>query len=323
MRVLHLITSTRSFFEEQIAVLEDRGVRCDVLGAPGEYTAESPRTPFDYVRMYRRVLQAVHRNEYDIVHAHYGLIGPLALAQPKRPVIVSLWGTDVMSDSGWLRAVSRLGCNYADATIVPSPAMTDAVPTDYALIPFGVDLNRFRPMSRSRAREHLGWSGEHPVAIFPYDPSRSEKNYDLAERVIAESALDIELRVVTDVPYTEMPYYLNASDVLLVTSHRESGPMTVKEAIACNLPIVSTDVGFVRAVCEGVRNCHVATDRQDLVRGLEAVVADGRASNGRSRVDGLGLDAMGDRLLGLYRRVLEERTGKPVTSGMTADLHGH
>lgn len=308
MHVLHLITSTRSFFEQQIDVLEDRGVTCTVLDAPGEYRPDAPRTATDYLRYYPRMLSAVREYDVDLVHAHYGLVAPLALAQPIRPVVLSLWGTDLMGDRRWLQGFSRFGARGADATILPSSAMADAIGTDYHLIPFGVDLELFKPMDRDVARERLGWSTDRPVALFPYDPDRPEKRYKLAERVVSEAAVDVDLRTIVSAPYEDVPLYMNASDLLLVTSSRESGPMTVKEAAACNLPVVATDVGFVRETIADVRNCAVAADRSALVRGIERVIRDGGRSNGRMTVEGLGLDAMGDRLHRLYTSMVERST---------------
>ncbi len=322
MKVLQLITSTRSFFEQQVRVLESRGVECTVVRVPGEYTADSPRTPIEYLRYYPRILRAVRQDRYDLVHANYGLVAPFALAQPRRPVILTLWGTDLMSEMAWLRHLSRFGARFADATIVPSPAMADALETDHDLIPFGVDTERFRPMSRDVARERVGWTTDRPVALFPYDPARAEKNFPLARRVIDRAAVDIELRTVTDAPYEDMPYYLNASDVLLLTSHRESGPMAVKEAAACNLPIVGTDVGFVRETIDGVDNCAVCSEARAFVRAVEDIVEDGGRSNGRTAVDGLGLDVMGDRLVSVYERVLERDPGPTVTARKEDVTHG-
>ncbi|WP_306054403.1 glycosyltransferase family 4 protein [Natronococcus wangiae] len=317
MHVLHLITSTRSFFEQQISVLEARGVECTVIGVPGEYAADSPRTPVDYLRFYPTVLSHVRSGDYDLIHGHYGLVAPFALAQPTRPVVMSLWGTDLMSDMGWLETVSRYGARFADAAIVPSPAMSRELDVDHVEIPFGVDTEQFRPVPRGEARERVGWDPDERIALFPYDPDRDEKDYPRAERVVERADANLELRTVDGVPYEEMPYYMNASDVLLVTSKREAGPMVVKEAAACNVPTVSTDVGFVREAIGDVDNCIVSDSDAELAAGLESVLDGDRRSNGREAIDGLSLEAMGDRLLECYRDVLERRGRE--TAELTVD----
>ena len=304
MKVLQLVTSPRPFFDQQVTALEARGVDCTVRAVPGAHSGDDGRSPADYARFYPRILSELRSNEYDLVHANYGLVAPFALAQPIRPVVVTLWGTDLMSDRSWLRSLSRFGARRADAAIVPSRPMARELEAPHELIPFAVDTDLFRPIPRAEARERVGWETDRPIALFPYDRDRAVKDFPRARRLVERADVDLELRPVTGVEYEAMPYYMNASDVLLVASNRESGPMVVKEAAACNLPIVSTDVGFVRETIGGVRNCTVSDDDTDLIAGLETAVAGGR-SDGRAVVDGLGMETLGERLRAVYDRVLD------------------
>lgn len=313
MKVLQLVTSPRPFFEQQVSVLEAQGVDCTVLDLPGESRGEAERTPIDYARFYPTILSELRSTEYDLVHANYGLTAPFALAQSGRPVVVTLWGSDLMHEWEWVRRISRYGARRADATVVPSPIMSRRLEVDHELIPFGVDTDQFRPIPRSQARERVGWETDRRIVLFPYDESRSVKDFPRARRLVERLNVDAELRTVDGVDYEEMPYYVNASDALLVTSRRESGPMVVKEAAACNLPVVSTDVGFVADTIEGLPNCFVSDDDRELVYGLTAVLEDGRRSAGRERIDGLSLESMGQRLVALYDRLLE--TGDPTPRG--------
>ncbi|WP_436347792.1 glycosyltransferase [Natronorubrum sp. FCH18a] len=305
MNVLQLVTSPRPFFDQQVSVLEDRGVDCTVVRVPGAHSGDSSRAPTDYAKYYPQILSELRSEAYDLVHANYGLVAPFALAQPTRPVVVTLWGSDLMSDHGWLRSLSRFGARRANAAIVPSRTMSRTLETEHELIPFGVDTDLFRPISRRDARERVGWETDRPIALFPYDRTRDVKDFPRARRLVERADVDLELRTVTGVDHEEIPYYMNASDVLLVTSKRESGPMVVKEAAACNLPIVSTDVGFVRETVADVTDCVVSDNDEALIEGLEYVADARERSDGREAIDGLGLDALGERLLDVYRDVLE------------------
>lgn len=298
MKVLQVTNAESPFFQTQLDALTSAGVEYTVT-APAT-GSDGDRAPMDYVRW----MPAVRRqggNGFDVVHANYGLTGPVALAQSTRPFVLSLWGSDVMGESRVVDRVSRFAADRADAVIAPSRALQSALDTDSTLVPFGVDMDRFRPMDRAAAREELGWPQDEDVALFPYDPAREVKNYPLAADVVDRVTDDVTLRTVSGVDYERMPTYFNASDLVLVTSEREAGPMVVKEAAACNVPVVSTDVGFVRNALDDVENAYVDETTTELAAGVERVLAtDDRRSSGRDSADVISIEEMGARLRAVY-----------------------
>ena len=309
MKVLQLYTSTRSFYENQLDALERQGVECTRLRVPGSYDPDSPRSATDYARYYPKVLRE-SLGEYDLVHANYGLVAPFALAQPTRPVVLTLWGSDLMGECGWLERLSRFGAKHADSLVLPSERMAAELDVDHEIVPFGVDTDLFRPIPKTEARERLDWDDERRYVLFPYRPERPEKDYPRAARLVDrvdDDAVggDVELVQVDGVDHETMPYYFNASDALLLTSKRESGPMVVKEAAACNVPVISTDVGFVDRVLDGVEASHVADADRELVGHLESVLEARQRSNGRRVLDGLDVDEMGEHLVDVYRRAID------------------
>jgi len=304
MNVLQLVNTRRSFFDEQVAAIEAQGIDCTTLSVPGEHTTESGHSVGDYLAFQLDLLG--ESGSYDLVHANYGLLGPLALAQPTRPVVLTLWGSDVMGHAWWLDRVSGLSARASDAVIVPSCAMSPHVPCDHHVVPFGVDTERFRPIPRSEARERLGWPEQGSVVLFPYPKDRTVKNYPLAASVVERCAADADLRTMSGVPHEKVPYYMNASDAVLVTSRRESGPMVVKEAAACNVPVVSTDVGFVARVLDGVSNSYVCESPAELTSRLDDALRAGGRSDGREAGPELSLDRMGARLETVYESVLDD-----------------
>jgi len=302
MKALQVTNAESSFFETQLSALDAAGVAYDVA-APAT-GADGARSVADYLRFYPSLLADCLR-DYDVIHANYGLLGPLALAQPSRPVVLSLWGSDVMGEAAAVTAASRAAARRADAVVAPSNALADALPgdVDATVIPFGVDTDRFRPIPRADARAAVGWETDRPVALFPYSPTRPVKDYPRAERVVSRAPVDVELRTISDVPYEDVPLYMNASDLVLVTSKRESGPMVVKEAAACNVPVVSTDVGFAADALADVSHSHVASTDEALGAAVASVVETGARSDGRRAVELLSARAMGDRLASLYRSI--------------------
>ncbi|MFC7068804.1 glycosyltransferase [Halobaculum lipolyticum] len=313
VRVLNLVPSERSrFFVQQRATLRDLGVAETTLSVPSDRTYDDGETDGRSVVDYVRFLPTVVRHslsDYDLVHANYGLTAPHALAQLRLPVVLSLWGTDLMGEYGWL---SRRCARHADAVVVMSERMADELGTPCHVIPHGVDLDLFRPLPRDWARERLGWADDDRVrhVLFPYPPARGVKDYPRAERVadrVTEELageFDVRLHTVTGEPHDRMPLFMNAADVLLVTSEREGSPNAVKEALACDLPVVSTDVGDVPERLRGVSLSRVAADDDGLVEGVVAALRAGDRSDGRAAAEEIGLAESGERLRRVYEEVL-------------------
>jgi glycosyltransferase involved in cell wall biosynthesis len=304
LRTLQLVTTRRSFFDTQVESLERKGVDCTVVEVPQPAPDEvDGRSAADYMRFYADTVGEALQGDYDLVHANYGLVAPAALAQPTRPVVLSLWGSDIMGPA-WLTRLSRTAARASSAVVVPSMAAGAALDRPHHRIPFGVDTDQFRPVPKAEARAEVGWDTDKPIVLFPYDTDREVKNYPLAERVVEQTPVDAELRTISDVPYERVPLYMNASDAVLVTSKRESGPMVVKEAAACNVPVVSATVGFAPEVLSNAARSHCCRTETEFVEALTAVLSARERSDGRGRVAQLDVDT-GERLLELYRSLLD------------------
>ncbi|SEP73943.1 glycosyltransferase [Natrinema salaciae] len=306
---MHVLTVTANedapFMTEQMAALEDRGVSFSTVSVAGEVDADTARGPTDYVRTVPRVVREA-RNGYDLIHAHYGLTAPMALAQVRTPVVLSLWGSDV---HGPVAPISRLAAPFCDAVVVMSAEMRDVLGRDCTVIPDGVDLETFRPEPQDGAKASVGWDDDEDACevLFPYSPARDVKNYPRAERVVTvvDNLLErpVRLRTVSGVDHDAVPDYMNAADALLLTSHSEGSPNSVKEALACNLPVVAVDVGDVRERLAGVDPSYVAANDEELIQGLLAVLERDERSNGRAAAREVSIDRTADRMLEVYERV--------------------
>ncbi|WP_313696280.1 glycosyltransferase [Halorarum halobium] len=309
MRALQLVTNAQSrFFNQQVRYLEAAGVETETLPVPGarrfgDGTVDG-RSPLNYLRLYPSVLRRSF-GDYDLVHANYGLTAPAAVAQPSLPVVVSLWGSDLMGRYG---PVSALCARLADAVVVMSPEMAERLDRDCHVIPHGVDLDRFAPADVGEARADLGWDPDARHVLFPYPPERGVKDFPRAERVVeaTRERVDgrVELHTVTGVPHERMSVYMNAADALLITSRREGSPNSVKEAMACNLPVVSTDVGDVRARLRDVSPSSVEVSDEGLASSLADVLAAGERSDGREAAREVSVQRSNERLRDVYRSVL-------------------
>lgn len=312
MHVLSLVTTREArFYRQQVQSLEERGVSVTTVAVPGRRRARNgdARTLRDYLRFVPRVLRRA-RDPYDLVHANYGLTAPAALAQRQLPVVVSLWGSDLMGRYG---PVSRACARLADATIVMSEEMAAELGGDPYVVPHGVDLDTFRPIPARDARRDVGWAHDRTHVLFPYSREREVKDYPRAERVVdaVRDRVDrpVEFHSVTGEPHDRMPVYYSAADALLLTSKREGSPNVVKEAMACNLPVVSTDVGDVRQRLDGVAHSHVAHTDADLATVLAAVLRADADSDGRDHLRDLDADHVAERIHRVYRSVLDRDPG--------------
>lgn len=318
MNVLNLVTTPRSFYRTQEAALEAVNIDYTTLTVPGTHhnhqDGVEQRSVWDYLRFYPSVLRQ-SLGKYDIVHANFGLTAPFAIAQPRLPVVVSLWGSEFHENK--YESIIATATNQAEEVIIPSETMRQFVDRDHHCIPYPIDSELFSPMSRTEAREKLGWESDETVVLFPSAPGRPEKNHGLAERVAAGVNTEVRLRPCINEPYERMPLLMNASDAVLVTSTYETGPMVVKEAVACNVPVVSTPVGFVPDALDGVSNSYTADSEDELRTALETVLETDERADGRQTVTAYDVSEMGARLRRVYQRCLTKGLSAPVDARLS------
>lgn len=264
-----------------------------------------------YIRSVPVLNMQISLHNPDVVHAHYSLCGIVAAIASSRPIITSLMGSDVKSSSFW-RVVIRFFIRYIwDATIVKSEDMRRSLGVNsdkVHIIPNGVDLDIFRPLDKSECRKKLGWNDSIRVILFAANPDRHEKNFKLAKESFMKADLhDAELKVVYKVKHEDIPYYLCASDVLISTSKWEGSPNIIKEAMACNIPIVSTDVGDVSSLADGIDSIWICEENPHKI--AKAVIgALEYAGNicSRNKLRDIGLDSLStaQRITTLYNETI-------------------
>jgi glycosyltransferase involved in cell wall biosynthesis len=261
----------------------------------------------------------LQKNEVDLIHAHYSLCGfvgyfatlLLRLGHKKRlPLIVSLMGDDVKDSKAWNMVVRVFVRLCWSATIVKSEEMKRVlgIPSLY-VIPNGVDPSVFHPMDKAACKSALGWEEEKHI-LFGSSPDRQGKNYPLAKKAFSMLSIDsCELKYLSNIKHREIPVYLNACDVLLLTSKSEGSPNIIKEAMACGTPIVCTDVGDVRWLLSGLDNCYITNEDPKMIKEMmgKALSFNGK-TQGPAQIKELGLEssAVAAQIISIYKKELEK-----------------
>jgi len=190
---------------------------------------------------------------FDVVHAHFGLTAWPALAVAARVRALTVHGTDLLHPR--TRLATRAVLPLLDLVAAVSAPLATQLPGRAArrraqVLPCGVDLERFRPLPRARAREELGLDPERPYVLFPADPARAEKRHDRA--LALSRAADVELLTLGGIAPDRVPLWVNGASAVLVPSEREGFGLAVLEALACDVPVLATPVGIHPEVLAGV-----------------------------------------------------------------------
>ena len=250
-----------------------------------------------------------HGRRFDIVHAHFGLTAWPALLARLGPVVVTLHGNDLFHPRS--NRISRAALPFTALPVAVSREFAENLPgagitRRVAVLPVGIDVERFRAIPRRTARERLGLDPDGPYLLFPHDPARPLKRFDRA----LEAAGDVPLLRMGRVAPDEVPYWINAANAVLVPSQAEGFGLSAIEAIACGVPAFGTRVGIHPVVLDGIAGAYCAPWDRDAWRAALAphLRAEDPRVDGR-RAELFSADRMAARVVEAWRALLEERAG--------------
>jgi teichuronic acid biosynthesis glycosyltransferase TuaC len=302
------------FIKEQGDSLKSEGIDVDYYPVNGKGL-------MGYIKAGIRLRKHLEQRNYNLIHAHFTYSGWTALIGARRgmPVVLSLMGTDANGEykgKNKIKFASRMSSlltwliqPFVKAIISKSDNIEEAVyrKNKSFIIPNGVNMQKFQPLQQNG---HTFGANGKKKALFLGSKTKSGKNFPLAEAAVRQ--LDnVELICPYPVNHSDVPKYLNEADVLLFPSFMEGSPNVIKEAMACNCPIVSTDVGDVKWVFGETKGCYIASfDPKDFATKIKLAIEtpplNGR-TNGRQRIMELGLDqeTVAKRIKAVYQKVLD------------------
>ena len=328
IRVLFVSSGNIGEFD-MVPFIKIQGDSIKAAGASLEYYAIREKGIRGYVKSIFALRKVLNKKKYDIIHAHYTLSGwPSVFAKFNKniPMVLSLMGSDAYGDiveenkrtlASYIPVIlTFLIQPFVDKIISKSQNIEKYVhrKNKSVIIPNGINLELFDALlQKNELRKELNLKLDKKYILFLGEKETIRKNYNLAKQAV--DLLDddnVELINPYPIAHDLIPKYFDACDLLVFTSLAEGSPNVIKEAMACNIPIVSTDVGDVKWLIDGVEGCYLSSFipndvANKLKSALEYSGIFGR-TKGRERIIDLGLDSktVAEKIIKVYRSLLEK-----------------
>ena len=255
--------------------------------------------------------RALRGGRFDLIHAHYGLTGALAVGQRSIPAVVTFHG----SDTGYVRWqswVSWFVARLSTPIFVSRDGARRLGCLNAAIIPAGVDVDAFQARPPAEARAALGWSERGRYILLPGargNPRKGARIFDAVVGEVRRRVLDLSPVSLEGFSREEVVDVMNAVDVTLMTSEFEGSPVAIKESLACMTPVVSVPVGDVPELLAGLPGCEIAPrDPVALADAVLRALEHGGDPGLRRRVEPLSRANVARRTVALYESVLDRET---------------
>ncbi len=308
MKVLFVSSGTNSFGISPI--VKNQGDSLIKEGIELDFFTIKEKGLKGYFKAIFELRKVLKDKKYDLIHAHYWLSGLVASFAGAKPIVVSLMGDDVKTYA-FIRWIIYL-MNFISWSniIVKSKDMYNSLGLkDAFIVPNGVDVEKFRVIDKNIAQKELGWDSNKKHILFTSDPNRYEKNFSLlrdAVKILNDNK--IEIHYLKDIPNEKVFYYYNGADVVALTSLWEGSPNAIKEAMACNAPIVSTDVGDVKEIISNTKGCYISSfEPKEFALSLKKALEFAKKTDGRERIDYLKSQNIAKKIINIYKESIKDR----------------
>lgn len=259
-------------------------------------------------------------NNYNIIHAHYGLIGLLCvLALTKKPIVLSIMGSDIYGSynvkgkrirkSYPIMLLTQIALIFSKRIIAKSNNILKYIPykDKTEVIANGVNFSVFRPMDMSLCRKELGIVLQKKVILYLGNPDDPRKNYELVKQAVKGIKNDNFLLINPyPIKHRDFVKYLNASNIFILSSYNEGSPNVIKEAMACNIPIISTDVGDVKELINETKGCYIVDfSVNDMRQKVQFTLSnEGKRTTGRKDIIHLDSIVVAQNIINIYNSIV-------------------
>lgn len=293
------------FIEMQYDLLMKHGINIEL------FTIPPGGHKFKYIKSIYKLKSILKYRSYDLLHIHYGLSGISTLLNRSIPLIATYYGSDIMLPtqrwiSSWLsrRTVLNIVMNERMANILGR--------SNTVIQPLPIQEPFYKTHNSENNISNIKYERGNKYILFPSNPQRTIKRYDIFLSVVAElrkviGDCDI-LTLPGDMSTDKVIEVYHEADLMLLCSDHEGSPQCVKEALACGLPLVAFDVGDVAMIVQGIHNCAVVHhgDVDSMVDLAIGILRDGKRVDGITRLNELNLtpEAFAKQMIEYYHMVI-------------------
>ncbi len=322
MKILHVIPRHPSpsgfvFAKRQVQDLELEGHQNEI------FYFDTTISVRGFLFQHRAFKKQINKFRPDVIHSHYGTFtGFFASFAHHIPFVITFQGSDILQTQDihpWRERLgkwmSKRAARKAKGIICVSPKMLALLPVGKekaSIIPCGIDIRVFQPMNKIECQNKLGLATDKSYLFFNAN-NPLVKRLDIAQAVIQmlQTQFPVELLSLNgNVHPDEIPTYINACNAVLLCSDSEGSPMIIKEALACEIPIVSVSVGDVAERITGVMNCFIVPqDIHAIHDQLESILKGGQLStNGREKLKADELDSITTirKIINVYQQAIHD-----------------
>jgi teichuronic acid biosynthesis glycosyltransferase TuaC len=301
----------------QVKELEKLGCNITVL-----YINKTEYGYLAYIKFIFKLISLKYKKSFDIIHVQFGGLQAFITSLIfQKKSIVSFHGTDLHGGSpkGIFQSIkskvnvffSLLSAYMSGMSILVSKNLAKSLPAKikYKIIPTGVDYKLFFPLPMEESKRLLNLDPKKIYVLFSDISNSPIKRKDIAISIVEKVIKKIgcaELLIMSNVKPEDVVYYLNASSVLLLTSDNEGSPNIIKEALACNLPVVSADVGDISEYISSLNYCY-AGEREvnTMSNAIIKIFEQDMSEDYRSRMkDKISSELIGKRIKNCYIELL-------------------